>query len=65
MSEKERQISYGIIYMWNLKYDTNDHIYKIETDSQTQKTDLCLLRGRTVGEECSVSLGIADAKYYI
>ena len=21
-------------YMWNLKYDTNEHIYKIETDSQ-------------------------------
>ena len=26
--------------MWNLKYDTNEPIYKIETDSQTQKTDL-------------------------
>ena len=23
-SEKERQIPYDIIYMWNLKYDTND-----------------------------------------
>ena len=28
------QISY-IIYMWNLKYDTNELIYKTETDSQT------------------------------
>ena len=23
-----------IIYMWNLKYDTNEHIHETETDSQ-------------------------------
>ena len=34
-SEKERQISYNITYMWNLKYNTNEHIYEIETNSQT------------------------------
>ena len=34
-SERERQISYDIIYMWNIKYDTNEHIYESETDSQT------------------------------
>ena len=28
--------------MWNLKYDTNVHIYETETDSQTQRTDLWL-----------------------
>ena len=28
--------------MWNLKYDTNELIYKTETDSQTQRTDLGL-----------------------
>ena len=33
--ERERQIPYGIIYTWNLKYDTNELIYKTETDSQT------------------------------
>ena len=27
-SERERQILYDIIYMWNLKYDTNKPIYK-------------------------------------
>ena len=32
---RERQISYDITYMWNLKYDTNELIYKTETDSQT------------------------------
>ena len=32
--ERERQIPYDIIYMWNLKYGTNEPIYKIEIDSQ-------------------------------
>ena len=41
-SDRERQISYGITYMWKLKYDTNELIYKTETDSQTQKTNLWL-----------------------
>ena len=31
----QRQISYDITYMWNLKCDTNEFIYKTETDSQT------------------------------
>ena len=35
----ERQISYDIAYMWNVKKnDTNELIYKTETDSQTQRT---------------------------
>ena len=34
-SDRKRQISYDIIYMWNLKNDTNELIYKTETDSQT------------------------------
>ena len=34
-SERERQIPYDITYMWNLKYDTNEHNYERETDSQT------------------------------
>ena len=33
--------------MWNLKYDTNELIYK--TDSQTERTDLWLSRGSSVG----------------
>ena len=27
-SDRERQIPHDIIYMWNLKYNTNEHIYK-------------------------------------
>ena len=34
-SERERQIPYDITFMWNLKYDANDLIYKTETDLQT------------------------------
>ena len=32
-SERERQIPYDITYIWNISYDTNEHIY--ETDPQT------------------------------
>ena len=33
---RERQTSYDITYLWNLKKnDTNDFIYKTEIDSQT------------------------------
>ena len=28
---RRRQIPYDIAYMWNLKYDTNEHIYVSET----------------------------------
>ena len=34
-SERERQIPYDITYIWSLKYDTNEPIYKADTDSQT------------------------------
>ena len=30
-SERERQIPYDIIYMWNLKYNTNELIYEIDS----------------------------------
>ena len=38
---------YDITYMWNLKNNTNEFIYKI--DSQTQKTNLWLPKGKAVG----------------
>ena len=49
--------------MWNLKHDTNELIY--ETDSQTERTDLWLPRGRGAGEGWTGNLGLADANYYI
>ena len=30
VSEKETKIPYDITYMWNLKYDTNELIYKTD-----------------------------------
>ena len=30
--EGERHIPYGITFIWNLKHDTNEPIYKTETD---------------------------------
>ena len=34
-SDREKQILYDITYMQNLKENTNESIYKTETDSQT------------------------------
>ena len=61
----QKDIPYGITYMWNPKCNTNELIYETETDSQTLRTDLWLPRGRSVGEEWTGSLGLADANYYI
>ena len=49
--------------MWNLKYETNEPIY--ETESQTQRIDWWLPRGRGIGEGWSERLGLADVSYYI
>ena len=35
VSQKEKEISHVITYMWNLKYGTNELIYETETESQT------------------------------
>ena len=43
-SDGERQISYDVTFKLDLKYDTNEFIYKI--DSKTQRTDLWLPRER-------------------
>ena len=34
-SDRERQVSYNIIYVESKKNDTNELVYKTETDSQT------------------------------
>ena len=53
----QRQISYNATCMQNLKIDTNELIYKIETDSQTQKTHLYLPK-RTGGGGVNQEFGI-------
>ena len=37
--------------MWNLKYGANELIHETETDSQTQRTDLWLPRGREAAKD--------------
>ena len=39
---KTNIIQYYIAYMWNLKKNTNELIYKTELGSKTQKTNLWL-----------------------
>ena len=48
-SDKEGQLSYDTTYMGNLKYETNELIYKTETDSQSEKTNLWLAKGKGCG----------------
>ena len=49
---------YGITYMQNLKYDTNEPIYKTETDSETWKSRLVVAEG----EEWTGSLRVSRCK---
>ena len=49
--------------MWSLKYDTNELIYQIETDSQTYTTDFWLPQERGSGRWIG-GLGLAEANYY-
>ena len=43
---RERQISYDITYLWNLKKYTKELICKTEIDAQTSKTNLWLPKGK-------------------
>ena len=52
--EKDKKL-YEITYMWNLKYGT---------DSQTQRTDLRLPRGRREGVGSIGGVGLVDANCY-
>ena len=44
--QKEKDKHNEVTFMWNLKYDTNELTYETETDSQTQRSDLWLPRGK-------------------
>ena len=57
-SQKDKYIT----YTWNLKYDTNEVIYKTETDSQTLWTDLPREEG--AWGRMDWESGLADANCY-
>ena len=57
-SDRARQISYDIIYIWNIKKDTNELICRTETDPQILKTNM-LTKGAGRGEGWIGALGLA------
>ena len=57
---RERQISYGIAYMWNKKNDTKELIYKIGIGSDIKKTILWLPNGYWGGRIGRDKLGVWD-----
>ena len=62
VNQKEKD-KHHIICVWNLIYDTSEHIQERETDSQTQRMGLWLPMRGGVGR--IGSLGLADANQYI
>ena len=50
ISQKKTNL-YDIADVWNLKKQTNESMYKIETDSQTQKTNLWFPKERVKGKD--------------
>ena len=43
--KKKRQTQYDITYMWNVKYGTNEPIYKTETDCRHREQASAYLGG--------------------
>ena len=60
-SERERQIPYGITYIWNLAYGTNEPSHRKENHGLREQT--CGCQGGGVGVGWIESLGLIDANY--
>ena len=67
VSQKEKDKYHMISYMWNLKYGTDEPIYRTEThrDSQTWRADLWLPRGSWERVGWTGSLRLVNTNYYI
>ena len=61
-SDRERYVPYDITYMWNLKNNTNKSVYKTEIDSEIQKTNLQLPKGKG-GPRQIRAIGLTDTNY--
>ena len=59
-SQKEGQIPYDITYMWNLKYNTNEHISKKKSLTNAENS-LGAAKGRGGGGGKIESLGLKGA----
>ena len=60
-SNRGRQILYDITYMWNLRNNTNESIYKTETDSDIEKK-LMVTKGESQGRK-KLSMGLTKLLY--
>ena len=58
INQREKD-KYDITYMWNLKNNTNESIYKTETNSKTWKTNLWLPNRKGSGG----SMGLTFTNY--
>ena len=53
-----------ITYMWNLKYDINEPIYKTENRLR-HREQIVIAKGDGQGVRWTVSLGLVDTNYYL
>ena len=60
-SKSERQISYDIIYSWNLIYGTNEPFHRKETHGLREET--CGCQGGGGGSGMDLDLGLINANY--
>ena len=58
---RQRQIPCDITYMYNLKYDTNELIYKTEIDQQTENR-LVVAKGEWEGSGMDWEFGVSRCK---
>ena len=63
--KRNKNLSLDITYTWNLKYGTNDPIYKKSNRSRTWRAVPWLPEGRREGVAWMWNLGLVDANYHI
>ena len=61
VSQKEKEIPYGITYIWNLVYGTNEPFHKKKIMDLENR--LVVAKGEGVGVGCIGSLGLKDVDY--
>ena len=63
VSQKERQIPHNIVYIWNLKYVTNEPIYRTETDSDMENR-LVVAKGEGGGSGMDWEFRVSRCKLF-
>ena len=65
MSERERQLLYDIIYMWNPKCNADEYLQQNKNRLKLQKTNqwFPVWRGKMEGKDSGV--GLIDINYYV